>query len=352
MISIALSSFEKSIEHITNFISNSEEIENIIIKSVRIEHNDAGFYKSILDHQRVYDDLIYEAKIVSIYGCLERYIEDAIEEYCHCLEKYLSHFNNCNISNYANSLFSIGGKLSSHPKLSSLTEETVIASLENCIINNHVIIIPDAFFSMSGNYTSKTINECFHRLGIESFMKKVCKIDPIASQLRKAFGGNSFEQKNIEVLFSSIDDLVQRRNEIAHGKPVLERLSNDLILDKTAFLKNTIQSINSTLNNHLLSLIWEENNVYYTPVKVYQHRILGFQSPVRCSITKGDFVILQHRISSAQFEYSIARIEEIRDDKCQVSQSIDPSSELNSFSIRVDTYVHSSVQVLFFQPSN
>lgn len=349
MITSSLSIFNRSIKHIESFISDYQSNENDYQHYLRAGHFDpilARFH----DFMKKYVDLYYASKIISVYGCLERYIEDVISEYVISLATNLNRFEDCLIPGYAEKLFPVGTKLKSHHKYISITEENIIDSLYNCIRQDKIRIIPDVFFSTSGNYNILNISNSFSKLGFTSFLQDICLLDPLKTYLQSKHKGLNIANIKQDVLFLPIDDLVQRRNEIAHGCEIDDRISDAVLSDSITFIKNLVESINECVNNQLLSLIWKEKaqKTYKVSKARPRKRVVEFQDVMECNIKRGDKVLMRIHMSQNSYHYKLSSIKDIYNQKGRQLNSLKASqNKPRSFSIQLDTKVSDKLEVCF-----
>lgn len=351
MITSSLSIFNRGIKHIESFITDSQSVEKDYQLFLRTGKSDpliTSFHESVSN----YADLYYVAKIVSVYGCLEKYIEDVISEYVICLSTYLKNFDDCSIPGYAEMLFSVGTKLKSHHKYSSIAPETVIDSLSSCIRQNMINIFPDVFFSTSGNYNISNISSSFSRLGFGSFLQTVCLLDPLKTYLQLKHKGISVANVKPENLFLPIDELVQRRNEIAHGCEIDDRISDSVLMDCIYLLRNLVESINECANSRLLSLIWEEKapalRIYKVSKARPKKKVVEFENVNGCKIKRGDIIIMRAHLSQNTYHYWLSSIKDIYNQKGRQLGSLKASVDKpRSFSVQVDTNVSDKLEVCF-----
>ena len=91
MISNALEVFLLRMEHLQSYIEGDRLIESSLNSSIRSEGANTDVVRHALNHLRSYGDLHYAAKIMSLYGYLERYIEDVINDFSQMDAKSLSY---------------------------------------------------------------------------------------------------------------------------------------------------------------------------------------------------------------------------------------------------------------------
>ena len=348
MISNALEVFLLRMEHLQSYIEGDRLIDSSLNSSIRSEGANTDVVRHALNHLRSYGDLHYAAKIMSIYGYLERYIEDVINEYVDCLEKNLDGFCYCGIPNYDKLVFAAGSKLNTNFKFNTLDSVVLIESLQKSIKEGTVRIVPDVFYSTSGNYNIQIIEDCFKRLGMNSFMKELWRWEPLNSYLKEKYQTGSFEHEKTENLYQEINDIVLRRNDIAHGKEITDRLSDAIILERMNFVTNFIKALNDKLDSYLLSLVWKRHNNKYSPSKMRPNKkVVEMENVGKIFITKGSSILVKRKSKGIE-RYGYAIIKDIKSEKGkQLTQVRSNGEKLRSFSIKLDTTVSDIKELCF-----
>ena len=348
MISNALDTFLVRVRHLRMYINNAQSLEVSLTASLREGTPNGSLLLTMLQYQRTFSDFHYAAKVLSLYGFLERYVEDVIIEYVDCLQKHLTKFSYCKIPKYDELVFYTGSKLGTHHKFDSLSSVALIESLQKSIKEETISLIPDVFYSTSGNYNIKNIDDCFKRMGLDHFIKDLWRWEPLSTLLKSKYPSGGIEKEKIEVLFRDIDDIILRRNDIAHGKEVSDRLSDTLILERIDFFECLVKAINNQLDNHMLSLIWENKTNKYIPsrwranIKVLEMRDVG-----KVYLKPGSVVMVRMKSSGLE-HFSYAIIRDIRSEGGkQLTQIRSNEAKPRSFSIKLDISVKDIKEVSF-----
>lgn len=347
MISSALDIFSLRVEHLRKYINDAQSLEAALSDNLRGGGDNGDLLRTTILYQRTFSDLHYAAKIMSLYGFLERYVEDVIIEYVDCLQKHLTKFSHCKIPKYDELIYQTGSKLGTHHKFDSLNSVALIDSLHRSIKEETVSLIPDVFYSTSGNYSIKNIDECFKRLGLDQFTKMLCRWEPLSSFLKTKYPDGRFEKEKIDVIFYDIDDIILRRNDIAHGKEITDRLSDALVLERIDFLERFVKAINNQLDNHMLSLIWENRTNKYTPSKLRPNIKVVEMRNVGKVYLKPGFEVMVRLKSSGLDRYVYATIKGIKSDRGKLLTQIKSNgAKLRSFSLQLDKSVKNIKEIL------
>lgn len=233
MQNIFLQNFKDDIVNIKEYINHIDLVNKIEISSRNsnteplkefCEHiHDFGKYKKIFE---------YKAIVISLYGVLETYINSWIQEHIESLPILVKNYadlpekiknNNFNLSIRLISLIS-ENKFS---KYEHLQKEDILRNLSSCFNTpSSYKLNGEAFSPFSGNLKHQKIVDAFKCLDID-LLGSLKTNSRFKVFLVKKYGSN-IENRGSE-LFSIIDDLVTRRNDISHGMHV------DNILNITEF---------------------------------------------------------------------------------------------------------------------
>ena len=252
----------------------------------------------------------YNANIISLYGYFEQYVEALIEEYVDMLITIVNQFDmNTNI--VKNQFFDKWERLHnkiSYPKYAHLTEEKLIQSLYEAKIGNKNHLIPEYYFQNGGNYKHSVICDCFKSLGMEDISQKIKYYDPLCSYFKSK---GIFEQ-NEDILYEPLNDLVARRNDVAHG-------NNSDIIDLSYFKEYVeyvelyARTLNALLDDKLTELKWNNTKSSVINIKhLYNNHIV--------EIEVEDFVIevgdtfLVREPERTYPRYTIRKVESIQKD--------------------------------------
>lgn len=245
----------------------------------------------------------YKAITISLYGILEKYIGLWIREYIGQLPRAVFSYNDFSEKfredhfNLSIKLISLIGENKS-AKYEHIKKEDVLARLSSCI-NSPLSyeLNGDAFYLHSGNLKHSKIAEAFSCLGI----KLTARLKVIGQRTGGFLCGNERNISNRgEELFKLIDDLVVRRNDIAHGENIDDILNITEFSDYVDFLEGYGKAVFQTLveKNHE----YEANHLYE---KIDHVKGIYKKGSVLCfeiennEIKKGDFVIM--RINDGSF---------------------------------------------------
>lgn len=233
MQNISLHNFENDITNIREYIKHIDLINKIEVNSRDSTEESLKLFNEHLHGFAKPKKLFeYKAIVISLYGVLESHVGIWIQEHIDTLSRIISSYEDLPEKIHKNH-FDLSIKLISlinenkFAKFDHLKKEDILIKLSYCINNPlDYKLNSDAFSPLSGNLKHSKIAEAFKLLDIELVTK--LKVNNKFSIFLKEMYGNNISNKGDD-LFSTIDDLVVRRNDIAHGMHI------DNILNITEF---------------------------------------------------------------------------------------------------------------------
>jgi hypothetical protein len=298
----SLNNFKKEVNQVKEYLKHIEIVDNIIAYSILENDNDQ--IKKILNNLKEHSNSFkrdkkifeYKAAIISLYGLLEKYIETWIKEYLESLCRVVRDYNEIDeiIKNnhFEFSLKLINSIISRESaKYQALTKEKVLEKLNNCIASpTNYQINTEAFVLLSGNLKHKKIVELFKHINI-NLNNELVKNENLNKEIGLSKDRISHEDKDI--LYNKINDLVERRNQIAHGSETLEILGISALEPYVQFLEVYCQAIFEALFENLIK---QESKYAFQKIekiiKVYGNKILAFEVE-NYTVKVGDMLIIE-----------------------------------------------------------
>lgn len=247
----SLEKFVEDINNVRNYIEHIQLINSIAISSRTstdasvIEYGDHlrtfGVAKKLFE---------YKSITISLYGILEKHIGLWIKEYIAQLPKIVLNYNDFS-GRFREEHFSQSVKLLALIKENKLSKyelikkEDVLSRLNSCIKSpDSYELNGDAFYLHSGNLKHSKIAEAFGLIDI-SLTARLKVIGQRANGFLSGTGTNIAGRG--DELFHLIDDLVMRRNDIAHGEDIDDILNVSEFENHINFLEGYGKSIFQTL---------------------------------------------------------------------------------------------------------
>lgn len=214
----------------------------------------------------------YQNAIISLYGYLERYIEDIISEYLKCIAEGCHSFNDLPQAVRKNHLNLSMDLINKIQRSKAWSTQDTKARLTKAVGNmNHFLAEHDkpqinyeAFTSHTSNFRYDTIHECFSRIGIDSISKQCLENAELRASLCEKHGLELDTETSILVslLISELDDLAQRRNEIAHGVRLDEIDSVEITISRINLILSYANAMGEVVEDSLTEHLYSSSKKY------------------------------------------------------------------------------------------
>lgn len=296
--------FKKEINLVREYLKHIQYVNNLVEHTVSQTNNEQieSSLSTLSEHHRSFgtDKKIFEykASIISLYGLLEKYVEIWIKEYLDSLSSLVTEYNKIDekirTNHFELSLKLINTILSRESaKYQHLTKEQVLKKLNECIINPiSYKFNTEAFVLSSGNLKHKQIVKLFELINV-SLNDALKKNQTLIQYIKNEKQIKNISNLDIDILYYEINDLVERRNQIAHGSEVLELLSISGLEPYIQFLEKYCQALLETLVEAFIKK--ESISTFQKIEKVIQifgNRVLAFEIE-NYTIQVGDMLIIE-----------------------------------------------------------
>jgi RiboL-PSP-HEPN len=304
MNAISLNSFKKEVNQIREYFKHIQYTNDVI--GYNISETDPNEIQSLLntlkDHDRSFRTnkkiFEYKASIISLYGLLEKYVETWIKEYLDSLCFVVSDYERIDEKIRGNH-FELSLKLINtitsreNSKHQHLTKEIVLEKLYKCVANPiSYSFNTEAFVLSSGNLKHKQIVSLFEliNLNLNASLKKNQTLTQYIQNEKQAI---NIANTNTDILYNKINDLVERRNQIAHGSDVQDILGVSELEPYLQFIENYCQAIFEILSEEFIKqesihIFQKIENV----IKIISGKILAFEIG-EYTIKVGDMLIIE-----------------------------------------------------------
>lgn len=295
MLSSSIIEFTNSIIKLKEHLSSIDSKEKILeyISMQQIPDCIADSVRQLKDARSEEKVFNYNANVISLYGYLERYIENVIKEYVRALNTIETDFSRLPgkvQKSYFDIIKNLHGKLA-YPKYNHFREKHLVDSLYHSLSEQSVDLIAEAFFKNGGNYRYDIIKECIDGLGLQNF-NLLYKYPALNDYFVSKRNIKDIEQAEVSSLYYLLNDLVDRRNDIAHGETNTDLLTSDIFIDYIEFLEISVNSINSFLNDALLEVQWSNcPNKTFKPYRCFGEKKVIAVNELGCVFSKGDKLI-------------------------------------------------------------
>jgi hypothetical protein len=304
MHTVSLESFKKEINQVREYFKHIQYVNHLVFYTVSQTDNEEikallnklkDHHRSFRTNQKIFE---YKASIISLYGLLEKYIEIWIKEYLDSLSGLVIEYSQVD-EKIRNNHFELSLKLINtitsreSAKYQHLKKEQVLERLNECIVNpTSYKFNTEAFVLPSGNLKHKQIVRLFELINVslnEGLKRNKTLIEYILNDKQI----KNIANINTDSLYNIINDLVERRNEIAHGSEILEILSISGLEPYLEFLEKYCQAIFETL---IEEFIKQESMYNFQKIEkgfqIFGNKILAFELE-NYRIKVGDILIIE-----------------------------------------------------------
>jgi RiboL-PSP-HEPN len=282
--------------------------------------------KELQDHFRTKNNKArydYNTIVISLYGYLERFVEDLIGEYLTLISSYVPTFSELPSPIQGNHLplsLELARKADYQRYAGSVRVDDVVARLHACFNTPDKYQLNDqAFAQHSANFRQSVVATTFSQFGIADIGPSLRQAEPFAAFLEKEDPERDVQTYlagGDEVVFARLNDLANRRNDVAHGTPVDDILSRDLLRSHIGFVEAYASGLALVVYERSLPFMLKRAVALGSPIAVYDHRIVCVNLPAG-QITVGDTLIAKTPDISRPFKAGTIR--EIEQDHIQLN---------------------------------
>lgn len=254
---------------------------------------------------------VYVVGIIGLYGLLERLVDNIIEKYVFAVSSLANAYGDLPESIRKNHLplsLELIRAVTEERHRTSQTVEQVVANLHSCLSGSSPFRInASAFVLHRGNLKLSKIQDFLRTTGVESLNRRLLMMPALAQWFTVAEPSRdtrTVPDQDLSLLLSPIDDLVDRRNSIAHG--MIDDIETvDLLTVRCQFVGAFGAALYEILQQELLraELSCSSAQSLGVPIKVYGGRIVCFENS-QCKISVGDRLVTATGDSLIPFRWS------------------------------------------------
>lgn len=192
----------------------------------------------------------YAAFVVALYASFEKFSENLIKEYLQ-IKTCRTDYNRLP-QKLMNKHLTQSAELLCHRRLGEgryrgMSDLDVVKNLFDCLSGAESYTLnEDALIHHNANLRTKEVDEIFSLIGIEQICHRVCSADAMKAWYNDFDHHEMLPQDSVNstVIKERLNDIVERRNEIAHGggKPI-ELFGSADMRDAVTFIESLAESI-------------------------------------------------------------------------------------------------------------
>ncbi len=339
--------FNQTIESVKSIFAFYESFETSLSSSKFRSKSMLAIKDSYLNIKNEQKVLIYKGIIISVYGAWESFIRSIVMQYANMnflfqkdYSKFPLKFQIAYIDKYIEYFY----RQSNEWKMSNKCHET-IKELHKGVIKSRCSINEDIYFKNYSNYRIDTVSDICATIGIRDIKHKIIGIKEFTDFIinnEQNFNAIQDDDLKLRVAFRTLEELVERRNSIAHGKGDIQLLNNELLIELIEYILLLAKSIYDIFISE--SIVQNEDSYQ----KLIFVEMLGSTTGIftlPCDIKIGDRVTIvkgdsssEHRVISGIFNAS--------------EMSVSEALALETVSIKFDKKIKSAWKFLCTQPIN
>jgi hypothetical protein len=241
---------------------------------------------------------IYTVAIVSLYGLIERLVDGLVSGYIVQLSrctKVFEHLPDDVRNNHLPYSLALADAVIKDKFRTGISNETIIGNLHSCLSAAKDYKLNGPAFSLHrGNVTLARITEMLNGAGVKQHLNRIARTPAFSRYLancdpERDFGKLTDEESKL--LFESISELVERRNEISHGVVQLDSLESiEILKERCAFVRAYAIGLYELLLHEVMrhTAAIGVAQPLGQPIAVFDHRIVCFD--VSCNLAIGDLI--------------------------------------------------------------
>jgi hypothetical protein len=330
----ALLAFTKNLEDLRYYIQSLEMEAELLSK--RVYSADPTEQESVLvqlqnhlfrsTNKRRFD---YNSVIVSLYGFLEQYVEELLREYAVAINAIIPTYEELPekvVKRHIELSYNLITRIEQERYKVVATTKQIIANLHSCMAEKGPYKINAEAFSLhTANFRMGVIEQAFANFGIEKLPIKIKESQAFVDYLFTIDPTRDPNSVTPQEAFFYLEDLADRRNDVAHGVAPDMLLSNKILLDYVTFFEAYGQSLYDAIRRETLPHVIK----YQSPI-LLGSAIAVYNNNIVCvclnniAIRVGDMLIAQ----TPENVYYDGAIEEIQVDNVSL-QEVPPSESVN-----------------------
>jgi hypothetical protein len=271
------------------FLTQSVEVGRLEIgKRLKMAEHVKGLQEA---HNKLADaaalqELNYSSAVISLYAAVERFGEGSLADYVQFLNAVCPSYGQLP-EQLRNAHLDATVRLMQSPELDRLSSaEELVADLNSCIQNEQPYRLTPATFAFhTANFRLKLFDQLWNQVGVENLSQGIAESEAYIEAVEAVDPGSP------KGSFFRLDDIAERRNEIAHGVEISELLSLPLLLQYVDVVEAFAAALWSRVMSAALGVLAQHyGRSYGQPLAVYNNEIVC----VRCSegqLGVGDLLI-------------------------------------------------------------
>ena len=301
--------------------------------------------------------LVYNAIIISIYGCYEAFIDKISNDLLDFFTTRVTNYYDLSEKLRNKHIRKSGEFLSNSNRFRGFetSEREVINNLQKCLGDDiQYELNKELLMSHGGNLRVEQLIELLSDFGIQDsktrilnnpqYVKYIAEKNDI--QLAEATSYiNSKNKDKDNILFEELEILVEQRNKVAHGWCVDTRISYDIILNRIITFMKMIGEVLCGILEEELVLVLKNSGMLneFNIIDVFNNSVVCLNCK-NAKLKVGDFIVCRN-----ENRYKLLEIMSIQCNKNDIEEI---SEENLDVGIRVDSYIKKNWSYYYIDNEN
>lgn len=237
----------------------------------------------------------YAAVVISLYGLFESFLEAILKSYLGALSSTTRSYGDLPEKvreRHVAATCTLLAKPDLQKYRDTVTAESLTANLHSCLSNQASFTLNvDAYTYHTANFRTVAIDDFFKSVGLSNMSQRVLKTPSFQGFLA---GFDAERQKSLNSghdPFVELNDLAERRNEVAHGS-VSDLLANELLLDYARVVEAYGKSVYEIVNSEALSFeVDRHGSAPIECVDIFNDHIVCLEIGKGTTVTRGDVLV-------------------------------------------------------------
>lgn len=234
-----------------------------------------------MPQKRSYD---YSLIIVTLYGIFESYVEKTVCAYLSALKNQIKIYTQLpEPIRKSHTILSTKLMGNNSTKYGEVKANEIIANLHSCLNQdeNEYRLNINAFRQHSSNFRTESIREFFKHAGVDNIDQLIAQNNRLTEFIRSMMGDTGIDSAlPVSKYFEIIEDLVERRNVVAHGSEVDELLSLNILDEYAQYIFLMMGAIYNAVLQEFYSVMIDVGiaKSMGSAIKVFDNRIVCLNS--------------------------------------------------------------------------
>lgn len=244
----------------------------------------------------------YNGIIVSLYGIFEQYIESLLRSYVVTVNDIVPEYGQLPLSiqkKHIELSYQLITRIQETRYKAEVTPEQIVANLHSCMSNaDNYIVNADAYAYHSANFRRGILEQTCAQVGVDGLLNKIKRSSRFTAYLKSIDSDRLPDTISVDEAFLKVDELADRRNDVAHGI-ISELLSFEILESYIDFFEAFGEALYEVFRRETLPFLSQYRAIPLgSAIKVINNCIVCI-SVENVTIKQGDYLLA--RLPKGQF---------------------------------------------------